>query len=650
MPFAVFRRHQRKLLAVFALLAMFGFVVGGTLPQLLSGRNQGGADGVVATIYGKPLYRSEVAQLANERATANQFMAALYQHRLFPYPNPAPFGALDTRSIVDLAILRHEADALGIPASVALARDWLKEMTAGALDDRAFNQILEENFRDSVGGERLLTIVADQYRALTVLNMYAGSGSLVTPLDLFETYRDEQERVSAHLVRVPVAEFVKAVGEPTDADVRALYDKYKDVLPDPDLPTPGFKVPRRIRLEIVSADAAKRAEEVRKTLTDKELRAELAERKADPEAYRRLRLMVREGTDLPIDLFAGDPEAKLTPLSFARARATLATSLADRKAREAIAAKFSTLIDKVLSPYGDAYDNYIHPAEGEDGKAPAPQGPPPPAPDLAAAAKAQGLEYEKTPPLTRAEAEEYGQIHSARIGASNDDLDQRNPRGTGFAQEVFEARRPLFEPLEFSDELGRRYLVWKVEDVAEHVPTLEQAREDVVAAWKTEKARVPARAAAEAIRKKAEAAKGELTKAVVGDRPIVTTREIARMTPATLGPARPQEIAEVPHAGTALREAYFGLRPGVVVVEPDAPQTTYYVMNLADRTPAGFATFIMPMGPMRDINYATRLAAQDRSGKAALAALRARAGLPADWTPPDDANRRGAAETPVDEE
>ena len=37
MPFAVFRRHQRKLLAIFAILAMFGFVLADSLPWLLSG-------------------------------------------------------------------------------------------------------------------------------------------------------------------------------------------------------------------------------------------------------------------------------------------------------------------------------------------------------------------------------------------------------------------------------------------------------------------------------------------------------------------------------------------------------------------------------------------------------------------------------------
>ena len=41
MPFAVFRRHQRKLLAIFAILAMFGFVLADSLPRLLSGGSGG---------------------------------------------------------------------------------------------------------------------------------------------------------------------------------------------------------------------------------------------------------------------------------------------------------------------------------------------------------------------------------------------------------------------------------------------------------------------------------------------------------------------------------------------------------------------------------------------------------------------------------
>ncbi len=105
MPFAVFRRHQRKLLAVFAILAMFGFVLADSLPRLLSPAN-GGADqnAVVVELYNKPVYRSELNEMAVQRNNANRFMEALAGSPIF--------GDINTRSIVDALILQHEADAL----------------------------------------------------------------------------------------------------------------------------------------------------------------------------------------------------------------------------------------------------------------------------------------------------------------------------------------------------------------------------------------------------------------------------------------------------------------------------------------------------------------------------------------------------------
>ena len=63
MPFEVFRRHQRKLLAIFAILAMFGFVVSDSLPELLSS-NYAGRDQKVVDLYGKTVYRSELNEMA----------------------------------------------------------------------------------------------------------------------------------------------------------------------------------------------------------------------------------------------------------------------------------------------------------------------------------------------------------------------------------------------------------------------------------------------------------------------------------------------------------------------------------------------------------------------------------------------------------
>ena len=43
-------------------------------------------------------------------------------------------------------------------------------------------------------------------------------------------------------------------------------------------------------------------------------------------------------------------------------------------------------------------------------------------------------------------------------------------------------------------------------------------------------------------------------------------------------------VPEIPYAGEAFRDAYFGLQPGSVVVAPNQPKTDYYVMTLERRS------------------------------------------------------------------
>ena len=86
MSFEVFRRHQKKLLAVFAILAMFGFVVSDSLPRLLSS-NATGRDQPVVTLYGKTIYQSDLNEMQAERSLANQFCSQL------TYFGPLPSAA-----------------------------------------------------------------------------------------------------------------------------------------------------------------------------------------------------------------------------------------------------------------------------------------------------------------------------------------------------------------------------------------------------------------------------------------------------------------------------------------------------------------------------------------------------------------------------
>ena len=64
-----------------------------------------------------------------------------------------------------------------------------------------------------LSGEQLLALIADQVR-LQRVRILPGS-PLVTPYDVFRTYRDQNERVSAKAVEIPVEKFLAKVPEPS---------------------------------------------------------------------------------------------------------------------------------------------------------------------------------------------------------------------------------------------------------------------------------------------------------------------------------------------------------------------------------------------------------------------------------------------------
>src|SRR4051812_26358503 len=227
MPFAVFRRHQRKLLAIFAILAMFGFVLADSLPRLLSGGPYGSnGNPVVVKLYGRSIYRSDISEMAAERNRANTFMAELFGFNGQPF-----FGDVNsTRALVDALILQHEADELKMPKGPEVAREWLKQVTNGMMSRELFEGALSRFSNQQVSGEQILHDIANQVRLSRVRRLYGSP--VVTPLDVFNIYRDQNERVAAKAATFPVASYISNVAEPTDAQVRQYYATYKDVLPD----------------------------------------------------------------------------------------------------------------------------------------------------------------------------------------------------------------------------------------------------------------------------------------------------------------------------------------------------------------------------------------------------------------------------------
>ncbi|WP_435010105.1 hypothetical protein P12x_001332 [Tundrisphaera lichenicola] len=615
MPFAVFRQHQRKLLVVFAILAMIGFVLSDTLNSWARSSGATDRDIQVAELFGKKIHLSDLGAVNEQRQTANRFMA--YAGR-----DPNFFGGTTRSELIDALILEREADRLGIPKTSEFARKWIDLQTFGAMNAQLFEVILGR-FENKISGEQLLTDIAGQVRILLARQEIAMP--VVTPLDVFRNYRDQSERASFKTVPFLVNSFVDKVGEPTDTEVRELYEKYKDVLPSPNSPTPGFKIPRKIKVESLLIDSNAIAKQIREKLPEEELKSLYESRKTEFPLDR----------ELPPDLFLGEPN--LTPpqyVPFSEVRETLASSLAREKANEEVLDTFAKIREEFVDEFADKYQSVIDDIndakkEGrstEDYTLPKPE-------DLAGVAKKYNLVHEISPLLDRAEADQYGRISLARAGSGRS-FDAKN-----FAAVAFDPKTSLYEGFELSDIVGDRYLARKIEDNPAHVAPLDEVRNEVVQAWKVEKARPLARKAAEEYAAKLKESGGQIKDLTVDGRPVISIASTTKYKPGMpipsqfpgqssfqRGPATLTELREIPNAGEPLVDTLFGLKPGEVVVQPDQPETTYYAMTLEKRDPVSFESLMGPNGSMASYWSETQYEIMRKSYSEGMTRLREQAG------------------------
>ncbi len=87
------------------------------------------------------------------------------------------------------------------------------------------------------------------------LERHMDQRTLLSPLDLWEHHKKNCSSVSIDLVPVLAQDFVKEVAQPTDKDLKDLFEERKKLKFDPTSPKSGFEIPQRIKVEWISADA-----------------------------------------------------------------------------------------------------------------------------------------------------------------------------------------------------------------------------------------------------------------------------------------------------------------------------------------------------------------------------------------------------------
>ncbi len=204
----------------------------------------------------------------------------------------------------------------------------------------------------------------------------------------------------------------------------------------------------------------------------------------------------------------------------------------------------------------------------------------PPKPDFAAMAKEAGIEsgdIRFSPPYEVADRPGIGR---STVG------------GESFVAFAYGSLKVYFAVTSFDNE-GNRYLFWKTEDVAAHVPQFAEVRGEVESAWKMIQARKPMHRKAEELAALARTS-GKSLKESLGDKgyKIIDTGTFSWMNSSSAGDfnagtmPRISEVEGVVDPGNDFMREVFGLRVGDIGIAENNPETAEYIVRVTSLEPA----------------------------------------------------------------
>ena len=242
-------------------------------------------------------------EAADDRRVADAVLAILAHDLVRPSKQPPPvFPDLDPdneKDRLDFAVVLKKADRLGIKYSLDGVRELVNRETGGRLSKEDSGRI-EMELRNAgrfgaFSGDWLLEAIGNEFRARDAYATLQGQSPIttflrqqksslprqilqfqqlpdinlpplggatsalpgtVTPYEFWEFYKDRCSEQTFSVLELSAEAYLDQVkGEPTPKERIELFNKYKGELPDPSKPTPGFKEPRKVKVEFTTLDA-----------------------------------------------------------------------------------------------------------------------------------------------------------------------------------------------------------------------------------------------------------------------------------------------------------------------------------------------------------------------------------------------------------
>ena len=258
-PFSIFRRHQKLMLAVLTLLAMFAFVF--LDPLLQAFRGDAPADPVVVSTrrYGN-LHDREIRNLIHQRQLVlNVFERALIgggvPHFFASFQVQQVFGPPDEEAVVNTWLLAQHAEQVGMVVDDSAVNEFLNSF----LEEYTENQFTISDLAgmlkaDKIPQRTLFAALRRELLALGLRQSFRTSLLALPPMQRWDFYLRLNRRATVELVPVPVVDFMDEIEAPGDRTLRAFFEEHKDRLWRPDRPEPAFREPERIALQYFRAE------------------------------------------------------------------------------------------------------------------------------------------------------------------------------------------------------------------------------------------------------------------------------------------------------------------------------------------------------------------------------------------------------------
>jgi hypothetical protein len=222
-----------------------------------------------------PTARAEDKEVANYKMQSLAINTNLTQAAMSGNPDTY-FWRSPNRSqndLIDFMLWQKKADQLGIRFTTNDVKQLIEREFFGSFGARPQVEV-QKYMAQSMPGftmDALFKAVAEEFRVRTaqvaVLGSdvngtrgggYGGFPAFSTPHDSFEFFREQTSPTTYAVIPVSAASFLDKVPDPNTADpavaneLKALYQQYKDEEANPSRETPGFREPRKVRVEFFS--------------------------------------------------------------------------------------------------------------------------------------------------------------------------------------------------------------------------------------------------------------------------------------------------------------------------------------------------------------------------------------------------------------